>query len=106
MWDTDMVNPKRKPQRCTLSPVSCLTSSASFSSEAVAKAGHLDGQLLFGQDVVHVHGPQGHLCGPCQAQGGVLHTVHLQAPSYKLPNSKKAWQQGGFESGPGPCRLP
>ncbi len=47
--------------------------------EAVPERGHLQGQLLFGQDLVHVDGSQGNLCRACQAQGRVLHRVHLQA---------------------------
>ena len=41
------------------------TSSASFSPEAVAKASQLDGQLLFTQDLVHVHGTQRHFSCTC-----------------------------------------
>ena len=58
-----------------------LTSSASFSSKAVTKTCHLDGQLLLRQDLVHVHSTQRHLSGSCQAQRRILHTIHLQQGS-------------------------
>lgn len=58
-----------------------LTSGASFSSEAVTKTCHLDGQLLLRQDLVHVHSTQRHLRRSCQAQRRILHTIHLQQGS-------------------------
>lgn len=54
-----------------------LTSGAGFSSEAMPKAGHLDGQLLLFHNLVHEHGAQWDLCSACQAQRGVLHAVYL-----------------------------
>ena len=64
-----------------------LACSSSLCAEAVAKACKLEGQLLLGQSLVHVHGPQRHLCRASQAQGGVLHRVYLRGPVSVAPHT-------------------
>ena len=57
------------------------TSCTSLCTEAMAEASQFYGQLVFRQDLVHVHGPQGHFCSASQAEKGVLHTIYLQEPT-------------------------
>ncbi len=62
--------------------------------EAVPERRHLDGQLLLGQDAVHVHTAQGHLGSARQAQRAVLDRVDLESRGAQKSGIRVRGHQG------------